>query len=268
MITTIADPFLAQNAGRRYPLADDTTGVPDNAILDFTCSVRNVPNTAFPRAMITDVDETSDGGVTGRRITVGVYAGTTLLTSLTFDIPGNMATSSVYRTVCRTDAAIGEIAVTSAALAIDTRVKNVPFARNTVVADMMKVDSITAVDSVDDDIHDPKTGAVLSPTATLTGEVLLDDGYNSEPYLDGNNIRVEIYKGAGVREFCQPAPEGQTCGNVLFTINGEKPDSNGDIRIVGEDGITVIPHPEEHTIEITMGSTASDTVAKKCDRAC
>ena len=271
MIRTLADQYLAQNAGRRYPFADDcdVQDIPDSAILDFRCTLRGVSAGTAPRAWLTKVETAS----AAKRLTVTTARPGTPDT-LVFDIPADMAADAPY-TAHAYDAATGAegaLTVTAAALSVGNGVKSVPFAWTTVVCDSMKVDSIQSVqddeDAVDD--TDPE-GAVASgyATETVSGMVLLDEGRNAEPYLDGNRLRLDVFKGAGLGERCQSAVSGgQRCGTVLFTINGERPGSDGDIRIVGDGGIAVVPDPENHAVEIRMDDEATRRTADGCATTC
>lgn len=145
---------------------------------------------------------------------------------------------------------------------------DIPFAATTVVCDSLKVHSIQSAhdlaDAMDED--DP---AGLDATAAVDGEITLAEGRNAEPYLDGNRLRIDVFKSAGLGERCQSAVSGsQRCGTVLFTINGERPGSDGDIRIVGDGGITVVPDPENHAVEIRMDDEAGHRMADGCAPAC
>lgn len=266
MITTLADQYLAQNAGRRYPLADDAgyDDIPDDrAILDFRCTVRGVPAGAAPRAWITNVAGTSDKTIT---VTIDRPGNPDVLD---FAIPGNIAENNPFTAaaVDGTTGAEGVLTVSTAALAIVAGAKSVPLAWTTVVCDSLKVDSVQSVQG--DAAIDSDDPAGRNAMSVLTGEIEIAEGRNAEPYLDGTHLRVNIFKGGGLGERCQSAVAGsQRCGTVLFTINGERPGSNGDLRIVGEDGITVTPDPEGHALEIRMDDVATDRMADGCAPAC
>jgi len=268
MITTLADQYLAQNAGRRYPLADDAgydDVVDDSAILDFRCTVRGVPAGTCPRAYITSI-----AGTSGKTVTVLVVrqGGNDVLS---FYIPSNIATNATYTTTATnsTTKAEGVITVSASVLALAAvSNKRIPLAWSTVICDSLKVHSIRSAQETEDatDDTDPQG---QSPTAELSGEIVLAEGRNTEPYLDGNRLRVDIVKGGGLGERCQSAVSGgQRCGTVLFTINGEHPGSDGDVKIVGDDGVSVIPVPDEHAIEIRMDEVAADRVADECAKTC
>ena len=273
MITTLADQYLAQNAGRRYPLADDAgyDDIPnDTAILDFRCTVRGIPAGATPRAWITDVAGVTVGGKAHTRVTVTVdRPGTPDV--LAFDIPNDAAANAPY-TASAADSgtgAEGTLTVSASAILLARGAKNVPLAWTTVVCDSLKVHSVqSAQDAAEarDADYDPASRSV---TAELTGAIVLDEGRNAEPYLDGNRLRLDVYRGGGLGERCQDAVTGgQTCGTVLFTINGERPGSDGNIRIAGEDGISVVPDPENHAVEIRMDDTAANRMVEGCAPAC
>jgi hypothetical protein len=145
---------------------------------------------------------------------------------------------------------------------------DIPFAATTIVCDSLKVHSIQSAHDLAD-ARDDDDPAGLDATAAIDGEIALVEGRNAEPYLDGNRLRLDVFKGAGLGEQCQSAVSGgQRCGTVLFTINGERPGSDGNIRIVGDGGITVTPDPENHAVEIRMDDEASNRMADGCAPAC
>ena len=262
MIKTIADPYLAQNAGRRYPLMDDAVGIPDNVILDFRCTVYDVAVGKTPVAALTSISTVTVNSVTYKRLEVTITVDDTDLAELNFDFPMTMVESEPFTTVAQTTNAVGEMtasaAVLSATLAVGTSER---FAPTTIVVDSLKVKSITARQGV-------VYPAGNNGSTTLTGEVMLAEGKNTEPYLDGNKLHIDIYKGAGIGEYCQAPVASQTCNNVLFTINGERPGSNGNISIVGESGVTVTPIPSEHVIEIGLTDAVADETTGQCDTSC
>ena len=278
MIKTIADPYLAQNAGRRYPLADDTpyTDVPcDTAILDFRCTVRGVPAGHTPRAWLVRAKtlETPEGSA--KQLTVEVRDDTSgeTISTLVFELPGDMAAGHSHRIRARDrdGRSLGEMTVSAEAAGscIPEREMSIPFAWTTVVCDSLKVDSLQSANSKGD-ARDKTDPAGRDVVAVLDGEVALAEGRNVEPYLDGAALRLDIRKGAGLGERCQTAAAGggQTCDTVLFTVNGERPGSDGDLRIVGDGGVTVTPRPEENTVEIGLGSAALARLAAECRRTC
>lgn len=145
---------------------------------------------------------------------------------------------------------------------------DIPFATTTIVCDSLKVHSIQSAHDLAD-ARDEDDPAGLDTTAAVDGEIALAEGRNAEPYLDGNRLRLDVFKGAGLGERCQSAVSGsQRCGTVLFTINGERPGSDGNIRIVGDGGITVVPDPENHAVEIRMDDEAASRMADGCAPAC
>ena len=270
MIRTLADQYLAQNAGRRYPFADDCDAqdIPDSAILDFRCTLRGVSAATTPRAWLTKVEAVFPA----KRLTVTTVRPGTPDTSdtLVFDIPSDMAANAPY-TVHAYDAATGAegcLTVSASVLSVRNGAKSVPFAWTTVVCDSLKVHSIQSVQDADD-ARDKDDPAGLDAAAAVSGEIVLAEGRNAEPYLDGNRLRLDVFKGAGLGERCQSAVSGsQRCGTVLFTINGERPGSDGDIRIVGDGGIAVTPDPESHAVEIRMDDEATRRMADGCTTAC
>lgn len=144
---------------------------------------------------------------------------------------------------------------------------SIPFAATTVVCDSLKVMRLQSAHDVAD-ARDEGDPAGLDPIARLTGEIVLAEGRNAEPYLDGNRLRLDIRKGAGLGENCQAMASSQTCDNVLFTINGERPGSDGNIRIAGENGVSVTARPGEHAITIKLDDVARDRLAKECASTC
>ena len=253
MITTIADQYLAQNAGRRYPLADDSTGLDDengnhdNAILDFRCTVRGDRAVARPWAVLDRVMGTGSSAV----VTVSVGVGDKTLSVLTFGIP-DIAEGSPYTAVSGT----ARLTVTRAILGVSRRYYGVPFAPSTVTVDGLKVESVQA------------DGGIDRLAGVVRGRIVLEQGKNTDPYLDGNRLRLDIVKGGGTGERCQTPKSAQHCGNVLFSVNGERPGSDGDIQIVGVGGITVTPLPQEHAILIGVGAAAEETLAGQCETRC
>lgn len=248
MIRTIADQWLAQNAGRRYPFADDadTGGVPDSAVLDFSCVVYGAKAGETVGARLSGLAR-GDGGV-ALAVDLGVYG------TLDFTVPDSLARNTPYvaRAVSEDGLAHGSLTVTAAVLDASVPEAGIPFAPTTVVCDSLKVESVQAEDG-----------------ETLAGVIVLDEGYNAEPYLDGRRLRLDVAKGNGIGERCRPVGgEGQTCDTVLFTINGEKPGSDGEIRLVGRAGVVVTPVPAEHAIEISMDAAATEALAAECPSAC
>lgn len=273
MIKTIADQYLAQNAGRRYPLADDATlpaGMTDAAFLDFRCTVAGSATGNVFQARLTKVANLS---ASVKRFTVSVSIGSTSVATLAFDVPrGNppMAKGAAYTAYASNGRARGALTVSHAA--VDVAAANalgVPFAATTVVGESLTVRSLRSAETPSDarDRDDPPIDD-RSPVAALAGEIYLAEGRNVEPYLDGRRLRVDVYKGAGLGEECQTPTASQNCGNVMFSVNGERPGSDGNIRIVGEEGVTVTPLADEHAVEIRMDGAAASQAATQCDRTC
>ena len=272
MITTLADQYLAQNAGRRYPLADDTPDTEvtsDTAILDLRCVVRGAHPDNPIRAYLTDAMQTTVESKPVKRLTVTLRDGASTVDTLNFDIPMDVS-SQPYVSHAVGTVATGEMTVSAAAVSatvIPNRAKDVPFAWTTVICDSMKVMSVQS-GNTDEDARDKDDDDGLAVTEAITGEILLAEGRNAEPYLDGNRLRLDIYKGAGLGENCQSISSTQMCDNVLFSINGERPGSDGEIRIVGENGVTVTPSPAEHAIEISLDPVTVEGVTSNCETVC
>ena len=270
MITTLADPWLAQNAGRKYPLADDSeTGIPDDAILDFRCSVRGIAAGSVPVARLYYI-----GGRNDPYLGLVKYADVEILDWLTgsrigtvrFDVPRNISAGSTYTASAENGDVRGTLTVMHSFTDIPYGSFSAEFARTTVVCDSLGVDSLQGVPGVsygEEDAHH-----IDDPGVVLTGDIALDAGANADPYLDGSRLKLEIAKGYGRGEWCQRQDAAQNCGNVLFTINGERPGSDGDIRLVGEGGVTVTPHPDRHAIEIGIDRPASELVNEECRTQC
>lgn len=279
MITTLADPWLAQNAGRRYPLADDSGGLDgedsgrpvnrDNAILDFRCSVTGVANGAAPTAAVGSIYD--DGSV--RVVEVDVSLGGGRSETLRFEIPRDLAPSGHASFSAASGHAFGTLTVTAAVMNVDARRFGTAFAASTVVADSLCVDSIVGMPHVsydaDDRHHIDSPDTVLEPADDgRPVDVVLDAGANADPYLDGNRLRLEIAKGYGRGEWCQRQEAIQNCGNVLFSVNGERPGSDGSLNIVGDGGIVVTPDREGHALVITVDRPAVDMLASDCRTQC
>lgn len=276
MIKTIADQYLAQNAGRRYPLADDATlpsGMTDAAFLDFRCTVAGSATGSVFQARLTTVANATVASTAVRRFTVAVSVGSTNVATLAFDVPQNLAAGAAYTAYASNGLARGALTVSHAALSVSpssaSNAISVPFAATTVVGESLTVRSLQSAETPSDarDRDDPPIGD-RSPVAALVGEIYLAEGRNAEPYLDGRRLRVDVYKGAGLGEECQAPTASQNCGNVMFSVNGERPGSDGDIRIVGEEGVTVTPLADEHAVEIRMDGAAASQATSQCDRTC
>ena len=268
MITTLADPWLTQNAGRKYPLADDTdTTIPDDAILEFRCTVRGFKLHGTPTARIYYIGSRNDpklgftkyadieilDGPTGERI------GT-----IQFNVPRSLIEGSCYTAVATNGGICGALTVQYAFMRIPYGPFNAVFSSTTVIVDDLKVDSVQSAGSVES--TDPTI--THNPTVRLTGRIVLAEGFNTEPYLDGNRLRLNVVKKGGIGEWCQTTGSGQTCSNVLFTINGERPGSDGDIRLTGENGVRVTPLPDEHALRIELDDVAQEKMLKTCEKAC
>ncbi len=248
MIRTIADQWLAQNAGRRYPFADDAGvgGIPDSAVLDFSCVVHGAKAGEVVAASLTGLERV-DGGMRPR-VRVGAYG------TLLFYVPDALARNAPYVASAASDDGhvSGRLTVAASLLSAVMPDSPVPFAATAVALDSLKVESVQA-DGGD----------------VLTGEVVLSEGYNAEPYLDGSRLRLDVSKGGGLGEYCRLATGGgQTCDTVLFTVNGERPGSDGELRLVGGPGVAVTPMPDEHALEISLDATAKGTLAAECPAAC
>lgn len=260
MIRTLADPWLAQNAGRKYPLADDVdTVIPDNAILNFRCTVRGVSGPVS--ASVTIPDSGTDP------VTVVLTQGGEHVATLLFDVPESPA-EGVYHTLqAVSENASGTLTFTAALRDATAYGVTAELARTTITVDSLGIDSLVGARRVSyaaDGKHHIDDGTDV----TLTGEIVLDLGANTDPYLDGRRLRLEIAKGGGRGEWCQYQEANQNCGNVLFTVNGERPGSDGDLKLVGEGGIIVTPKPEEHVLEISIEKASSDLMTKDCTAAC
>lgn len=254
MITTIADQYLAQNAGRRYPFADDTPdmpGLPDSAVLDFHVSVYGRWDTAIPTAALQRV--TREHGIVGIHVEM-LQAQRTAAHSIHFSAPEEAFQADVPVTLRVSNSELcAAITVTSAIL--DAQIPHSAyreFAPTTVTFRTCGVDSIQAVGG-----------------ERLDGEIVLAPGYNVDPYLDGNRLRLDVSKGGGIGEYCQQVSAGtQTCANVLFSINGERPGTDGDIVISGHDGVVVSNNPAAHAIEISVSATARTVLSGGCSVTC
>lgn len=271
MIKTLADPWLAQNAGRKYPLADDVdTTIPDNAILDFRCTVRGVRTGAVPVARIYSIGSRNDpalGFVKYGNVEVLDGSDMARIGTLQFDVPRNLAAGTHYTAVANNGDVHGELTVSDAFTAIPHGAFDAVFARTTVVVDSLGVDSVTGARRASYGESGPHH-IDGTEDAVMSGEIVLDLGANTDPYLDGNRLRLEITKGGGRGEWCQRPDAEQTCDNVLFTVNGERPGSDGDIRLTGSGGITVKALPAEHAVEIAIDPSAGGLMTKDCAAVC
>lgn len=268
MITTLADPWLTQNAGRKYPLADDTdTTIPDDAILEFRCTVRGFKLHGTPTARIYYIGSRNDpnlGSVKYADVEILDGPAGGRIGTIRFDVPRSAVARSYHTAVAANGGIYGALTVQYAFTLIPYGAFDAVFSPTTVIADDLKVDSVQSAVSVES--TDPTI--THNPTTRLTGRLVLAEGFNTEPYLDGNRLRLNVAKRSGIGEWCQTAGAGQTCRNVLFTINGERPGSDGNLRLTGENGIRVTPLPDEHALRIELDDVAREKMLTTCEKAC
>ena len=75
---------------------------------------------------------------------------------------------------------------------------------------------------------------------TATGDVRVSDGHNTTLSIRRNNLVLGIGRGDGLGVVCRQGASAITCdGRVLYYLNGQKADSDGNIEISGGDGVSV-----------------------------
>lgn len=73
-----------------------------------------------------------------------------------------------------------------------------------------------------------------------TGVVRVSDGYNTELDIHGNSLRLRVGDGLGKGTKCIEHADDYICdGAVLYYLNGQKADSDGNISLKGGNGIRV-----------------------------
>lgn len=79
----------------------------------------------------------------------------------------------------------------------------------------------------------------------VTGDVLLEEGYNCSISVSGHTINISAKARAGAGLPCDET-EAIGCGDVLYHVNGVNAEH---LKISGA-GIKITPHPEEHALDI------------------
>ncbi len=232
--------WLNANAQRRYPFVDDTApGVADDVILDFSGTV---------------TDDAYDGtGVF--LVSVVVYPGATgLLFQFTCggapfaaEVPGNAsfpykvagATAGLRYAVVFGEGCINLFAAEAAVHACHGQLLPATVA----VTTRQRINSIKA------------DGYAQIP---LTGRVFIAPGYNCDPVVTPDRIKLVTGVGYGAGRDCIPEAAGVTsCGNALLRLNGQAASEDGNINIMVV-GAEMITDPVTHTITIRAGAAAKN----------
>lgn len=88
------------------------------------------------------------------------------------------------------------------------------------------------------------TGVIgaLPGSTRLTGDVVIEDGYNIQSSLvpDQRILRLNAIVGAGLGQPCSTLlPEPTNCDDLIYYINGLHPNWYGDFRLVAGPGISI-----------------------------
>jgi len=75
---------------------------------------------------------------------------------------------------------------------------------------------------------------------TAHGAIRVADGHNTTLDIGGNNLVLALGKGRGLGVVCRDDPKAELCdGKVLYFLNGQKADSDGNIDILAGEGVSV-----------------------------
>lgn len=117
----------------------------------------------------------------------------------------------------------------------------------TVVQDRHRVDTVQA------------TG---EGQAVLSGLIYVEPGYNCDPTVVPDSIRLSAGLGYGAGRYCERLLDAVvSCADAILWWNGQNASEDGNIEIRGGQGVDVDPQPENHRIVI-RGSTALENL--KC----
>lgn len=248
MIQTLAQPALAKNAGRRYPLLDDVeTGIPDDALID--C-----------RVVTTTV-------VSPTNVAVTAITGTTDAATVSIDADGHAIT--IHATPGRLSSGTSEDGTATAWIVVGAGVDGLSFAGRallvpTVVAcDARRVRSVRSLTSTLEPDDVAVYGRTQGTATALSGVVDVVSGYNVDAALVNGRVRLHVSNGGGLGAYCRPVGGHQTCGGVLYSINGELPDKDGNVVIVGGSGVSVAAGGA-HEIVVSVSDAVFDTLAENC----
>lgn len=248
MIQTLAHPALAKNAGRRYPLLDDVeTGIPDDALID--CHVVTTTVVSPTNVAVTAISGTADAAtvsidVDGHVITIHAT-------------PGRLASGTSEDGAATAWIVVGDGA---AGLSFTGRALIVPTA---VACDARRVRSVRSLTSTLEPDDVAVYGRTQGTATALSGVVDVVSGYNVDAALVDGRVRLHVSNGGGIGAYCRPVGGHQTCGGVLYSINGELPDKDGNVVIVGGAGVSVSTGGA-HEIVVEVSDAVFDTLAENC----
>lgn len=250
MIQTLAQPALAKNAGRRYPLLDDVeTGIPDDALID--CHVVTTVVVSPTNVAVTAISGTADAATATVSIDVDGHAITIRAT------PGRLASGTSEDGAATAWIVVGDGV---AGLSFAGRALLVPTA---VACDARRVRSVRALTSTLEPDDVAVYGRTQGTATALSGVVDVVSGYNVDAALVNGRVRLHVSNGGGLGAYCRPVGGHQTCGGVLYSINGELPDKDGNVVIVGGAGVSVSTGGA-HEIVVSVSDAVFDTLAENC----
>lgn len=252
MIVTYAQPALNKNAGRRYPLADDVeTGIPDGVLLDcrITATVPVNPlNVSVTELAARGGTVTVDLDVDGRTVRATARPGAHLAYG---DNDGVRAWVAIGETP---DPFRGSARLVPSVVVSDTlRVRSVKSFRSDVRPDTQGMSYLP------DDAPEDATAERLSD-----GPLHLVPGYNVDVALIGDRVRLSAYRGAGLGQYCVTTEGNQSCGGVLYSINGELPDNSGNIRIDGGSGVVVENDETANMVTVRLDERVYEMLDEFC----
>lgn len=77
-------------------------------------------------------------------------------------------------------------------------------------------------------------------TSSAWGDVQVEDGINTTLHVSDNNLVLNIRKGIGAGTECPRETGSSTCeGRVLYYLAGQKADPDGNLDIIGGEGVSV-----------------------------
>lgn len=248
MIQTLAQPALAKNAGRRYPLLDDVeTGIPDDALID--CHVVTTTVVSPTNVAVTAISGTKDAA------------------TVVLDADGHAIT--IHATPGRLASGTSEDGAATAWIVVGAGVDGLSFAGRALLAptavacDARRVRSIRSLTSMLEPDDVAVYGRTQGTATALSGVVDVVSGYNVDAALVDGRVRLHVSNGGGLGAYCRPVGGHQTCGGVMYSINGELPDKDGNVVIVGGAGVSVSPGGE-HEIVVSVSDAVFDTLAENC----
>jgi hypothetical protein len=115
----------------------------------------------------------------------------------------------------------------------------------TVVQDRHRVDTVRA------------TG---SGQTTLSGLVYIEPGYNCEPVVMPNKIRLSAGLGYGAGRYCNSLNDAvRSCAEAILWVNGQNADEAGNLPLVGGPGVEVESQPDQNRVVIRGNTLLEQT---------